>query len=137
MPLVGLLLFLRRCSDWYRSYYVGVSMPLVGLLLFLLELCSTEINRKVDVSMPLVGLLLFLQQRRNSMLKTIFGVNALSRASLISTVCEGSISDNSLSVSMPLVGLLLFLQICQQRRKGNILTCVNALSRDSLISTYL
>ncbi len=90
MPLVGLLLFLRRCSDWYRSYYVGVSMPLVGLLLFLLELCSTEINRKVDVSMPLVGLLLFLPLLYFIYMRKMMCVNALSRASLISTVPSGN-----------------------------------------------
>ena len=59
--------------------------------------------------MPLVGLLSFLQKTGRRNLEKDGCVNALSRASLIST--RRALQKGRQIVSMPLVGLLSFLHL--------------------------
>ena len=67
-------------------------------------------------------------------LKTMQCVNALHRASPISTFQKFSCSGCSLDVSMPYIGLLPFLRRSDPE-EVNSHSCVNALHRASPIST--
>ena len=85
-------------------------MPCIGLPSFLQETEETE-ETEEDVSMPCIGLFPFLpltrmRKRRNP--KSC--VNALYRASPISTKRNPLTSLRKCSVSMPCIGLLPFLR---------------------------
>ncbi len=83
-------------------------MPLVGLTSFLQVLADID-REPMDVSMPLVGLTSFLLKKPLIIGLGIFGVNALSRAHIIST-CSPLQLNIGKTVSMPLVGLISFLR---------------------------
>ncbi len=84
MPYIGLLPFLQR-TRFTPNMYLCVSMPYIGLLPFLrrhLKLV-TVVNR--SVSMPYIGLLPFLHDEPEDEPTATACVNALHRASPIST----------------------------------------------------
>ena len=73
-----------------------VSMPFFGLLSFLLAADQRQ-KWEPEVSMPFFGLLSFLLCKNITKKKTLVCVNALLRASLISTVPSG----NPLFIRLP------------------------------------
>ena len=88
----------------------------------------------VDVSMPYSGLLPFLHMWQGFLYMGPYGVNALQRASSISTKKREMETLFYDDVSMPYSGLLPFLLKTKKSCKKDI-PCVNALQRASSIST--
>ena len=132
MPFFGLLSFLpkllfrirrqrRLCqcpSSGFSHFYLAdpqrrdecldVSMPFFGLLSFL-RTQNRWIAQSSYVSMPFFGLLSFLLRSRTICRQLFGGVNALLRASLISTGRWHFVVIPVRCVSMPFFGLLSFL----------------------------
>ena len=107
MPYIGLLTFLRMIKGYYSGYAYIVSMPYIGLLSFLRQYCYNIDYLNGCVSMPYIGLLSFLHIfTYDEYFTFIYSVNALHRASFISTVP----SDKSLFVGIP---SLVFAGNCQ------------------------
>ena len=85
-------------------------MPFIGLSPFLRNLWNQSCVCRQSVSMPFIGLLPFLHiSREQYQHYNIAGVNALYRASSISTMTKDGCSEAYDSVSMPFIGLLPFL----------------------------
>ena len=133
-------------------------MPYIGLLPFLQRTRFTP-NMYLCVSMPYIGLLPFLHDEPEDEPTATACVNALHRASPISTRCQSDGVFVTVPVSMPYIGLLPFLhssqkgkvtinRLCQCPTSGfshfytgvhhqnqQLHGCVNALHRASPIST--
>ena len=87
--------------------------------------------------MPLNGLHPFLRNKRKQLYGvTVYCINALKRASSISTEVKAKYSNGTVNVSMPLNGLHPFLHQfnCDAYVVGE---CINALKRASSISTKI
>ncbi len=104
---------LRRHLKLVTVVNRSVSMPYIGLLPFLLN-NKKLVNIANDVSMPYIGLLPFLPQRDLRLLVSLTCVNALHRASPISTRCQSDGVFVTVPVSMPYIGLLPFLHSSQK-----------------------
>ena len=156
MPFFGLLSFLLRRNRW-KTCRICVSMPSSGFYHFYDDTPVEKVD-PVSVSMPFFGLLSFL--RRSEMFFAVAWrcVNALLRASIISTtlrnvfrrgmkMCQCPLRASIIStvfwcdfwrkeaiVSMPFFGLLSFL-LGAKNRELMLKKSVNALLRASIIST--
>ncbi len=84
-------------------------MPYIGLLPFL-HTVEVSYDLLQKVSMPYIGLLPFLPFEGQDSVWNEDGVNALHRASPISTDIQKHVRIPGRNVSMPYIGLLPFLQ---------------------------
>ena len=116
------------------SHEHAVSMPYIRLLPFL-QMAETKTSiRQIVCQCPTSGFSHFYQDLTDVQTKANDCVNALHRASPISTVavCKNC---GEKTVSMPYIGLLPFLLLRFLKEEGEKPTCVNALHRASPIST--
>ena len=88
-----------------------MSMPYIGLLPFL-HTVEVSYDLLQKVSMPYIGLLPFLPFEGQDSVWNEDGVNALHRASPISTDIQKHVRIPGRNVSMPYIGLLPFLHNC-------------------------
>ena len=88
-PFIGLLSFLRKANSLLKNCKKDVSMPFNGLLSFLPRLAiSDEDKNSITCQCPSTGFFHFYKKQKNIGVGLFDCVNALQRASFISTLQE-------------------------------------------------